>query len=315
MDKTKADALNKIDNLDEPVRLILGYRSKDKVSLNRVPLAQSAQDIFADIASHLVQSFAEREAEDWEPARPVSKETYLVTTPAEVGDVPQVASSRIKPLIHALINSDSIVEVDGSRLRKSDPQFYAYQFGSGEDSTVFLRKMNALRGLRKKRVGILSDQLEAEDKPVFAFDDSADLIFTSEWVFVFSQTAFTYLFRGQSDLEKMIRSWLKGIRESTPMAEGSIEVLLKKSKSDSRIAKRIESISRRGHLDKLSPDTLREGMKQCALDPGELMNSDDELIFSEDNASSMLKFLNEDLFSGVLTNEPFESDSKTPRTR
>ncbi|MCT1563138.1 MULTISPECIES: Kiwa anti-phage protein KwaB-like domain-containing protein [Corynebacterium] len=308
-----AKTLSEIDNLNDPVRLILGYRSEKKVSLIRVPLAQNAQDAFKDIAEQLLQSLTERTAEEWDPTRAVSKETYLVTTPSEVGDVPQVTRSK-QPLIDALIESDSIEEVDKSSLRKADPLFYAYQFGAGESSTVFLRRMNALRGLRKKRLGILSDQLQVIDDPILAFDGSADLVFTSESVFVLSQSAFTTLFRGQAELRKMVRNWVDEIKKSTPMTEGSVEVLLTKSESDTRVAKRIESIKRRGHLANISPDLLRTEMMQFNLDPKKLMNPKDELVISKNNALDVLKFLNEDMFRGVLSDELFESDSKKLRS-
>lgn len=314
MDKNQADELINSINLNEPVRLILGYRSQDKVSLSRVPLAQSAQDLFEDIAKRFLKNCLGREPEDWDPSRPVSKETYLVTTPTEVGNVPQVASSDIQPLIRSLLYSDTIAEASSSTLRKTEPSFYAFQFGSGNDSAVFLRKLNALRGLKKKKIAILSDELHATEQRIFAFDDSSDLILTSGTVLVFSQTAFAYLFRGQADLEKMTREWLYGIEKSTPMAEGSAEILLKRTKSDSRIAKRVESISRRGHLAHLTSADLRKGMSKCDLNPKELLNDHGELIFTESNAGELLKFLNEDMFRGVMTDDPFEVDSKAPRS-
>ncbi|OLN12831.1 hypothetical protein BUE62_08385 [Corynebacterium diphtheriae] len=95
MDNRTIDNLINIVDLKKPARLILGYRSVNgKVSLSRVAVAQDAQRMFAEIANQILEDGRQRVPEEWEPARPVSKETYLVTTCKSVGNVPQVANLR-----------------------------------------------------------------------------------------------------------------------------------------------------------------------------------------------------------------------------
>lgn len=314
MDKSTADELLDFVDLSKPVRLILGYRSNDdKVSLRRVALAQDAQDMFAEIASGVLEDRKQREPEEWEPARPISKETYLVTTCEDVGEMPQVARSKVQPLLAALIDTQFIAETDGKTLLSADPYFYAFQFGIGSDSVTFLRKLNPLRGLRKKRLGFLGDELSLARHAVFAFDSYVDLIITEENLFVFSQTVFASIFRGQEELKKMAKDWVDGIKDSTPMTQKSYDVLLVKGIRDSRASKRIESIARRGHLASLNASDLRRGMKKCNLKPSVHMNQSGELVLTKDTLFDILKFLNEDMFSGVLTGSPFESDSKALR--
>ncbi|MCG7441419.1 Kiwa anti-phage protein KwaB-like domain-containing protein [Corynebacterium sp. ACRPQ] len=314
MDKSTADELLDFVDLTKPVRLILGYRSNDdKVSLRRVALAQDAQDMFAEIASEVLENRKQRDPEEWEPARPVSKETYLVTTCEAVGEVPQVSKSKVQPLLAALIDTQNIAEMEGKTLLKTDPYFYAFQFGIGSDSVTFLRKLNPLRGLRKKRLGFLDDELSLAHHAVFAFDSCVDLIITEEHLFVFNQTAFAAIFRGQEELKKMAKGWIDGIKDSTPMTQESYEILLAKGVRDSRVAKRIESIARRGHLDSLDTSDLREGMEECDLNPSVYMNQSNELVLTADTLFDILKFLNEDMFRGVLTDDPYEVDSKARR--
>lgn len=314
MDKRTADTLIDFVDLTKPARLILGYRSNDdKISLRQVALAQDAQNMFAEIAGQILTDRSQREPEEWEPARPVSKETYLITTCEAVGDVPQVSNSQVQPLLAALIDTQSIVETNGKTLRKTDPYFYAFQFGTGTGSVTFLRKLNPLRGLRKKRLGFLDDELSLAPHAVFAFDSYADLIITEKNLFIFNQTAFAAIFRGQVELKKMTKGWIDGIKASTPMTEESYNLLLAKGVRDSRISKRIESIARRGHLTGLSSSHLREGMKKCDLDSSVYMNQSDEIVLTEDTLPEILKFLNEDMFRGVLTDDPFEVDSKALR--
>lgn len=315
MNKEEADALVSHADLTAPVRLILGYRSTDKnISLSRVALAEDAQAMFSAIGAGVLEDRGQREPEEWDPARPVSPETYLVTTCAEVGAVPKVSSSKVQPLLRALIDTDPIPEVEGDdALRKTEPYFYAFQIGSGDASLTFLRKINPLRGLRKKRLAVLDDELRLVNHTVFAFDDYADMVVTPTHLLIFNQTAFAAIFRGQAELEKMTKGWVEGIRATTPMTDASFAALLAKGKSDSRVTKRIESISRRGHLATLTTADLRRGMKKCDLDPKQYFNHAGELVFDEKSIPEVLKFLNEDMFKGVLTDAPFEVDSKAPR--
>lgn len=314
MDKQEADALVSHTDLTAPARLILGYPSTGKnISLSRVALAEDAQKMFARIAADILSNRKSREPEDWGPARPVAPETYLVTTCTAIGDVPQVSRSNVQPLLRALIHTDSIQEVDGDALRKTEPSFYAFQFGTGDSSVTFLRRTNPMRGLRKRRLAILDDELRLEGQPVFAFDEFADMIITNTHLLIFNQTAFAAIFRGQVELEKMTKEWVDTIRDSTPMTKNSYSALLAKGKGDSRLSKRIESISRRGHLATLTSSDLRKGMRKCDLDPQQYFNEADELVFDEKTVREVLKFLNEDMFKGVLTEESFEVDSKAPR--
>lgn len=314
MDKETADSYIDFVDITKPPKLILGYRSdKSKVSLKTVALAEDAQGMFSQIADDVLKDRAVRIPEKWEPARPVSKETYLIMTCEEVGNVPQVSRSKVQPLLAALIDTQSISEMSGKNLRKTEPYFYALQFGTGEKSVTFLRKLNPLRGLRQKKLGLLNDELSLVNQPVFAFDSYVDLIITQEHLFIFNQSAFATIFRGQAELAEMTKGWIDGIRASTSMTEDSYELLLSKGIRDSRVTNRIESIARRGHLSSLSASQLRAGMKKCDLDASVHMNESDELILAEDTLYEVLKFLNEDMFRGVLTDDPFEVDSKALR--
>lgn len=315
MDNRTIDNLINIVDLKKPARLILGYRSVNgKVSLSRVAAAQDAQRMFAEIANQILEDGRQRVPEEWEPARPVSKETYLVTTCKSVGNVPQVAKSKTQPLLKALIETQSIAETNGNTLRKASPYFYAFQFGTGKGSVTFLRKLNPQRGLRKKWLGFLGDELSLSNHEVFAFDSYADLIIMEADLFIFSQTAFASIFRGQTELSKMTEGWVDEINKTTQMTEDSHSLLLQRGLSDSRISRRIESIVRRGHLLNLSSSDLREGMLKCDLDPSEHMNEANEILLTDGTLFDVLKFLNEDMFLGLLTNDPFEVDSKTRRT-
>lgn len=315
MDNCTIDDLIDFVDLKKPARLILGYRSANgKVSLSRIAVAQDAQRMFAEIANQILEDGRQRASEEWGPARPVSKETYLVTTCESVGNVPQVANSKIQPLLTALIETRYIAETNGKTLRKASPYFYAFQFGTGKGSVTFLRKLNPQRGLRKKWLGFLDDELSISDHEVFAFDSYADLIITEASLFIFSQTAFASIFRGQTELRNMTKGWVDGINKTTPMTKDSHRLLLQRGLSDSRISKRIESIVRRGHLLNLSSSDLREGMSKCDLDPSVHMNEANEILLTERTLFDVLKFLNEDMFLGPLTNDPFEVDSKTRRT-
>ncbi|MDO5031283.1 Kiwa anti-phage protein KwaB-like domain-containing protein [Corynebacterium sp.] len=304
---------NNVSTENHVVRLILGYRSSDKLSLKRVPLTQPGQEMFADIAKTVLDKLTGSKPAKWGPTDAIREGELLVATADTVGDLPLVTRPQDKPLIEALIDAQSIMETNGKNLLKSSPSFYAFQVGSGDDSLTFLRRLNPQRGLQRKIFGILSDELSPTDGQVFAFDSFADLIITSKGILVLDQNTFHTIFRNQDDIKGMISGWVKKLGASIAMTNESQEVLLQKGLDNSRAAKRIESIVHRGHLKSLTNLDISTAMEKCGLKPAKYLTQTNRIIFSEDTTLELLKFLNEDIFRGALTNAPFEVDSKTKR--
>ena len=94
------------------------------------------------------------------------------------------------------------------------------------------------------------------------------------------------------------------------MGADSVEALKDVAKRDSRLWRRLREIHERGHLATVSLDKVRQYAADMGLDPDALV-VDKKLVFDAANRFPILQLLNEDLYHGFLTDDPFEAQRKT----
>ena len=183
----------------EAVTLSVGWKSGSKVKLGRVPMTTDVADAFREGIAAVAANVVEREAEPWSPDADVTPETYLVAARSSLGGAPIMTGIPFdaEDLPSALKLASELHELHPNELPTADLSFYAVTVGDDpEDRTVFLRRSNPRRGLRRgKWFTSFGDALAKIDDPIFSFDDDADLIFQGDAVFVLSQTAFAMLFQ------------------------------------------------------------------------------------------------------------------------
>lgn len=312
VDETPFDAIDP----NETVSLSVGYPSGNKVKLRHVQISDDVADAFRDVIQRTLADLVAREPEPWSPEADLSPETYLTIDINDVGTKPELAREHgDETLLEALLAAENLDVLDPANLPASNLSFYAVTVGahSGERA-VFLRRTNPRRGLKRGRIySIYSDTLQRVEDPIFAFDDWMDLVVVGETVAVLSQTVFAALFRGQDTLVEQVPTWASDLHEAVPIAESGLTRLREKALRDSRARQRLESIVRRGHLRTVEPDKLREAMKTSGLDADRLIDPDGQFILEEEDISSVLYFLNEDLFAGALTDTNFRADKKATR--
>jgi len=303
-------------DLSEALTLSVGWRSGTKTKLARVPMVEEVADEFRDVLEDVSRELANREAEDWAPDAEVTPETYLVASRESLGDAPLLASQLAAArLPDALESASDLPRLDAAQLPAADLSFYSLTSGDDPgDRTVFLRRSNPRRGLRRgKWFTSLSDSLTRVEEPIFGFDDQVDLVFQDAHVFVLSQTAFASLFRSNDELAAQVPHWVDTLREHVPMTKKAGKRLRARTLRDSRLKRRLEAITTRGHLQDLDPSELRTVMEQLELDPDRLLDSKNRLKFEEEDIPEVLQFLNEDLFYGALTQSGFRADKKAAR--
>lgn len=130
---------------------------------------------------------------------------------------------------------------------------------------------------------------------------------------VLSQVTFAKLFRDQETLIGRVPAWAASVAAHVPMAAEGRARMEAKVLRDGRLARRLETIANRGHLDGITIEEVREKMVAVGLDHEALISDDGELTLEEERIPSVLHFLNEDLFHGVLTNAGFRADRKALR--
>ena len=74
--------------------------------------------------------------------------------------------------------------------------------------------------------------------------------------------------------------------------------------------RRLRDIEHRGHLATVTLDQVRDYAGHVGLEPDKVV-VDDELVFDPAERFGFLHLLNEDLYTGPLTGEAFESQRKS----
>jgi hypothetical protein len=190
-------------------------------------------------------------------------------------------------------------------------KMYAVTIGDGPTRTSFVRRTDPQLRHRSGRVfAIGQERLSAIEGPVFAFSADFDFVFGDGWVVVLDQRSFEVLFRQIGLVEQHISTWISGITDHLPMNAASVAALREVALRDSRTWRRLRDIEHRGHLASVTLDEVRDYAGHVGLEPDKVV-VDDELVFDPAERFGFLHLLNEDLYTGPLTGEAFESQRKS----
>lgn len=295
--------------------LAVGWTVGKNTKIRQVVLGADVEAAFREVVRSTLSDLDTREAADWTPDADLSPETFLVLDSSDVGDSPTLTTDHEnKAFLEVLAEAERLEAIHPKHLPTGDLTFYAIVIGDPGNRSVFIRRSNPRRGLKRGRIySTLSDTLQRVEKPIFAFDEWVDLVAVDGKLCVLSQTVFAAFFRDHETLAKKIPEWIETLANSVPLAESSHPRLEERVKRDSRLKARLEAIVRRDHLSSVSSETLRKAMEENELDPNRLLDSEGKLILEEDDIPQVLYLLNEDLFTGSLTNIGFRADKKATR--
>lgn len=307
--------LNSIQS-GQALTLAVGWISGRKTKLRQVAIGDEVAAAFRDVVRASLSDLMQREAEVWTPEADLAPETYLVLPERDLGDAPALGAEHGgASLADALKSAEALPPIHPDDLPAGDLSFYALTLGDvAGRRAVFLRRSNPRRGLRKGRIfTFLTDSLQRVEAPIFAFDEFIDLVFVGDQVCILSQAVFAAIFRDQDTLAAQIPVWGADLQGSVPMTDQTRAQVEARASRDSRLRARLESIVRRGHLQSVSPATLRSAMVDAGLDVAVLLDSKGRLTVDDANVPQVLNFLNEDLFAGALTGTGFRADKKAAR--
>ncbi len=312
-----ADIREKLSEIDTEASLTLavGWTVGKNTKIRQMVLGSSVENAFRDVVREALENLGEREPADWTPDADLSPETFLVIPKDDVGESPSLTTDHDgKTFLDTLADAETLEAIHPKHLPTGDLNFYAIIVGDIGRRAAFIRRSNPRRGLRRGRIySVLSDTLQRVDDPIFAFDGWVDLVAVDDSLCILSQTVFSSFFRDQETLAKKIPEWIQTLSQSVAIQEESQERLEARVQRDSRLKARLEAIVRRDHLVDVSSETLRRAMEENELDPNRLLDDQGQLVLEEDDIPQILYLLNEDLFTGSLTNSGFRADKKAAR--
>lgn len=301
---------------DAALTLVVGWKSGSKRRLRQLTIGEDVAAAFRSVVSTTLDDLANREAVEWSPEADLNPETYLVISQTELGTAPPLTSEHnSQTLASALASAETLPNLPAGEIPTANLSFYAFVVGNSPGGrAVFLRRANPRRGLRSGRIfTFLADTLRTIEEPLFAFDEFVDLLFANGKVYILSQSVFAAIFRDQDTLAGLVPGWADDLQQHVSMTDGGRERLIDRALRDTRLKARLEAIVRRGHLATISPDAMRQAMLNTGMNPGELLDDAGRLKLEAADIPQILYFLNEDLFTGPLSNTGFRADKKAQR--
>ncbi|GAA2007278.1 hypothetical protein [Microbacterium ulmi] len=287
--------------LSASLSLVVGRRSAES-GIRRLRLGSSAADALRDQATAARARIADGTATEYSALAELERDEYFLLEDAQ--SLAELAELRAVVDDIGDVAPVSPSELDGSI------GFYAVGLGDGEGRIAFVRRTDPRLAAKPGRLlAIGRDRLESISEPLFAFSEEFDLVIARGWAVVFSQTAFERLARETGIVERHVSTWISGIMAHLRMDADSEQRLRETALRDSRTWRRLRDIQRRGHLANVDLGQVEKYAGSVGLEPSDVVR-DGALRFDPDQRFGFLHLLSEDLYTGPLTGERFESQRK-----
>jgi Domain of unknown function (DUF4868) len=291
---------------DQTLTLIVARRSGDRVVGGHVNVANDAAAALRETAEKSLEDLQTQARRAYDPDALLEVGEFFVIPRDELDDSFGVIDLLDRGAASDLLTPEEIAE---------RPQlFYASVIGDdAHDRLAFVSKSNPARVARSGNFFTARHEVLTHLKEdVFLFEDRVDLIVSAKDVVVLNQAAFEQWFRDTPALREKVEDWIEGISAHLPLAADGADRLAERARTDSRLRRLLYSIQSRGHLAKVTADQVRRHIAAQGLNPDEFVKGN-ELLFDDAEPATLMKILNEDLFRGGLTDEPFVADRKAHR--
>lgn len=216
-------------------------------------------------------------------------------------------------LLEQLDRGASLPPITPEEMRERTLALYAILIGNDPDSRIsFVRKGSPVRLATKSVVGVFDQTLTRVREPILAFDSAFDVVLRGNSVWVLKQKNFEALFKESEAVLAKTEEWAESLRSHLPMADDSQQWLATRLRQHSVMRRKVQSILRSPYLPTVTPEILRNKMRNHGLNPESLMK-DDALVFSKDTEQDILLLLNEDLWTGDFSGEQYAAARKARR--
>jgi hypothetical protein len=291
---------------DRTLTLIVARRSNARVVGGHVNVADDAAAALRKTAEDALLDLDKKSRRAYDPDALLEDGEFFVIPRSELEDSFGVLELLDRGPAADLLTPDEIAE--RSQL------FYASVIGPDPAARLaFVSKSNPARVARSGNFFTAQHEVLTHLKDdVFLFEDRVDLVVSAKDVVVLNQSAFEQWFRDTPVLREKVEEWIGGISAHLPLSGDGADRLAERARTDSRLRRVLYSIQARGHLAKVSVDQVRRHVEAQGLDPAKFVKGN-QLAFDDAEPATLLKILNEDLFRGGLTDEPFVADRKAPR--
>jgi hypothetical protein len=301
---TLAQVLADLDaRLDGPLSLVVGRALEEGGDPRRVRLADDAADALRDYGRDARARIADGKTIEYTALAELQTGEHFLLEDEESLD-------ELAELRAVVLGAGDLAPISPKQLDASIG-FYAVGVGAAGERIAFIRRADPRLAAKAGRLlAIGRERLESVDEQIFTFSPEFDLVIGPTWAVIFNQAAFERLARETGIVERHVATWIGGITESLAMDETSVGRLHETALRDSRTWRRLRDIKRRGHLKNVKIADVADYARAVDLDPRTIVR-DGALYFDPQARFGFLHLLSEDLYTGALTGERFESQRKT----
>jgi hypothetical protein len=293
--------------IDKALTLIVVRKRGNGVDGRKVRTATPVTRVLRQACHNTANMLRGFDAISYGPDALIEDEEYMAV-PAEV------VENESRQVMALLRRATALDTLDPREIPKR-LWFYAAVVGANPgDRVAFVRKVNPhLIAKPGAVIATLGETLSKVDEPVFVLEAQFDLVVFTGGVAVLNATPFETLFRGAPELGERIPIWAKAISDQLPVAAGGTDRLIDAGRRNSRLARRLRSIYEQGHLADVTIEKLRSVARDQGLDERTLFEGDELVINENTDTTTLLRFLNDDLFTGGLSGRRFTADRKRTR--
>lgn len=301
---------NAVAQTEESVTLFCAWRSRSQDVEELGPYTAAKIDTTDEVADFLREAARVTLGELEDSQRvPYTADAELKEGEAFVldneDDLDELADFRA--LVEAAASLDRL---DPDDLPRRRVQLYGVAVGHEEPRTGYIRKASPVKTATKGGIFARAlPRLAAVEEPVLELAGVFDFVLSDGWAGVLQQRPYELLLKESPAMQARVNTWVDLIATALPLSTGSDQALRAAASRDSRLWRRLRAIHQRGHLTRVGIEQVAAYASHLGLDTDELI-VDGRLEFESDDRFTIVKLLNEDLYSGELTGERFEAQRK-----
>lgn len=154
-----------------------------------------------------------------------------------------------------------------------------------------------------------TDEYEDVKTPIFLFDESIDCIIHGHNLFILAKNHFYYMFRILDELIESAKDTLHRIHSRIPIENFN---LFARTCTNHKVKmEKLTSIARRPYLDKITIADMKPVIQKNNLHiPVVKANGQEMLHFDKDYPWDILKLLDDDYLTSIMTGQNYEVDAK-----
>jgi len=215
-----------------------------------------------------------------------------------------------------LVDASSLPELDASELKNQSFVFYAAVVGNEPDHRIaFVDKWNPYKaGLSGQLMTFFGDRLRRIKGPLLVFERAFDMVVTAAVIAVLDPKAFEAVFRDIDAMRERFPVWSDAAVAALPLDDETAERLRAQCSRGGRLATQLRGLYERGVFGlEFTTTALRAEMKRQNLDVNRMIVKG-KLVLDDADIPVVLKLIDEKLYTGWLTETPWDVTTRSKRT-